>query len=55
MYLRHESPRHAVITDDDKEHPWVMTVNTQKAEGLAEHLLKAAEEYVRNCAKRNDE
>ena len=52
MNLTLPSSRHAVITDDDKDHPWVATVDRQKYPGLAEHLFKAAEEYVSNCANR---
>lgn len=55
MLLRHESPKHAVIEDDDKGHPWVATVNTEKYPGLAEAVLAAIEEHVRKGAKRNDE
>ena len=51
MNLKHESSRHAVITDDDKDHPWVATVDRQKYPGLAEHLFKAAEEYCAASAK----
>ena len=44
--------RHAVITDDDKDHPWVATVDRQKYPGLAEVLFKAAEEYCAASANR---
>ena len=52
MKLRHESPRHCVIEDDDKDHPWVATVNTEKYPGLGEYLLKAAEKYCAASANR---
>ena len=45
MNLNKVSSRHAVITDDDKDHHWVATVDRQKYPGLAEVLFKAAEEY----------
>ena len=51
MNLELTSTRHAVITDDDKDHPWVATVDTQKYPGLAEVLFKAAEEYCAASAK----
>ena len=51
MILTLSSSRHAVITDDDKDHPWVATVDRQKYPGMAEVLFEAAEEFVAASAK----
>jgi len=44
------SPNHAVIVDEDNsDHPWIATINTENAPGRAEAVLKAIEEHAKEA------
>ena len=48
--IREQSSRHAVIVDEDNaEHPWIATINTENAPGRAEAVLKAIEEHAKEA------